>query len=99
MGSAHKDILDKYMNPLHLKKYEKWKKFNAPKGKKKKRSKNKRISPIKRAKSHQPKQLLKTTNENEAISKSTLDIHIQNEDNTEINGTQRCFLLTFECVC
>jgi len=86
--SAHKDILDKYMNPLHLKKYEKWKKFNAPKGKKKKRSKNKRISPIKRAKSHQPKQLLKTTNENEAISKSTLDIHIQNEDNTEINGTQ-----------
>merc|ERR1712228_328803 len=40
--SAHKDILDKYIDPLHLKKYEKWKKYNAPKGKKKKRSKIKK---------------------------------------------------------
>merc|ERR1712232_385307 len=50
--SAHKDILTKYMDEMHLKKYEKWKKFNAPKGKKKKNSKRKRISPIKRAKTH-----------------------------------------------
>merc|ERR1712154_284308 len=61
--SAHKDILDKYMDAMHLKKYEKWKKFNAPKGKKKKNSKRKRISPIKRAKTAHPKAMLKDVEE------------------------------------
>merc|ERR1712228_1118606 len=87
--SAHKDILDKYIDPLHLKKYERWKKFNRQKEKRRNGVKiKKRISPIKGAKSHQPKQLLKTAKEEEVVSKSTLDIHIQSEDDTETNATQ-----------
>merc|ERR1712066_1066560 len=74
--SAHKDILDKYMDAMHLKKYEKWKKFNAPKGKKKKKSKNKRISPIKRAKTAHPKKLMKDAKE-ETASKSDQHLDIQ----------------------
>merc|ERR1712087_917766 len=84
--SAHKDILTKYMDAFHLKKYEKWKKFNAPKGKKKKGSKRKRISPIKRSKSAQTekdKNELKAIANDFATSKSVMNIHVQNEENEE----------------
>merc|ERR1712154_223833 len=79
--SSHMHILEKYMDPMHLKKYEKWKKFNAPKGKKKKKSKNKRISPIKRAKTAHPKKLMKDVKE-ETASKSDQHLDIQ------VNGAE-----------
>eukprot|EP01084_Bolivina_argentea_P004852 9180_1 len=64
--STNNEILDKYIDPLHVKKYQKWLKYNQPKGKKgKKGSKKKRerISPIKRAKSTAaPKKLLSKEN-------------------------------------
>lgn len=47
--SSHREILEKYMDGVHLNKYEKWKRFNMPKTKKGKK-KRKRISPIKRTK-------------------------------------------------
>merc|ERR1712129_599546 len=77
--SSHKHILEMYMDSMHLKKYEKWKKFNAPKGKKK-NSKKKRRSPIKRAKTTAPKKMIKSVEESEnAESKSQahLDIHVE----------------------
>ena len=55
---TNSEIIEKYIDPLHFKKYQKWLKFNAPKGKKgkgKKGSKKKRVSPIKRAKTQSSK--------------------------------------------
>jgi len=57
---SHREILDKYMDGVHLKKYEKWKKYNAPKGKKKGK-KRKRLSPIKRTKTVPASKLAKDT--------------------------------------
>merc|ERR1712228_1155613 len=47
LETTNPDILEQHIDGVFLKKYEKWKRFNAPKGKGKK--KGKRISPIKRA--------------------------------------------------
>jgi len=55
--SSHREILEKYIDGVHLNKYEKWKRFNAPKGKKKGKSKRKRISPIKRSKTAPAKKM------------------------------------------
>ena len=49
--SSHREILEKYMDGVHLNKYEKWKRFNTKKSKTTKtKKKRKRISPIKRTK-------------------------------------------------
>merc|ERR1712083_1185695 len=50
LETTNPEILEQHIDGVFLKKYEKWKRFNAPKGKGKKKGKRKRISPIKRAK-------------------------------------------------
>merc|ERR1712241_625828 len=60
--SSHREILDKYIDQMHLNKYEKWKRFNAPKGKKKGKGKRKRISPIKRSRTAGANKLAKEQN-------------------------------------
>jgi len=59
--STHQHVLEKYIDGVLLSKFEKWKRFNQPKGKKaskKGASKKKRVSPIKRMKTVPPKKLL-----------------------------------------
>jgi len=61
-------VLEEYIEAHHVAKYEKWKKFNAPKGKKGKgkkgKAKRKRISPIKRMKTVPVQSVSKKKEEN-----------------------------------
>mmetsp|Transcript_54488 Transcript_54488/g.49045 ORF Transcript_54488/g.49045 Transcript_54488/m.49045 type:complete len:811 (-) Transcript_54488:91-2523(-) len=87
--SSNEEILEKYIDGLHLNKYTKWKKFNQPKGKGKKKGKkkNKRVSPIKRQRTVQPKKLL-TKKSAGSKSVGALVEDKDEEPKTENNGTE-----------
>jgi len=82
--STNQEVLTQHIAEQHLNKYAKWKKFNAPKSKKgkkgSKKGKNKRISPIKRARTAAPKKLLQRESKGNKSVGDTLSA-LQNEQN------------------
>jgi len=90
LETTNPDILEQHIDGVFLKKYEKWKRFNAPKGKGKK-GKRKRISPIKRAKTAKtvtgPKAKKETLPKPSAVqaSQSVPDLHQDTADDVNVD--------------
>jgi len=79
----NREVLEKYVDAILLNKYEKWKRFNQPKGSKKggKNTGRKRISPIKRTKTTPNKKLLAKQKESNIAKSMTDALNVPNGDN------------------